>query len=229
MTALAAFVAFAVVGCPPPRPAPPPVRQIVQPRWLPRTLITEYWPAPERWFTGRLVRAAGIPGRHRVDWLHGARGLPMQGEGIGADGRVYHFAGPWDLGWVNRSGARTTPCRRTPGYWTNGRPFWLHAPGRALFAPGHSRTLAYWQSAAVDRRLIPFGSRIFVPAYCDTPGRGWLVARDTGGAIIGPHIDVYRPPPATRPATRRWGALLRDQKIFVGPPGTPPRRTPRCD
>src|SRR3954449_8099575 len=89
MTALAAFVAAAVVGCPPPPPAPPPVRQIVQPRWLPGTLITEYWPAPERWFTGRLVRAAGIPGRHRVDWLQGAHGLPMQGEGIGEIGRVY--------------------------------------------------------------------------------------------------------------------------------------------
>jgi 3D (Asp-Asp-Asp) domain-containing protein len=228
MTALAAFVAAAVVGCPPPPPAPPPVRQIAQPRWLPGTLITEYWPAPERWFTGRLVRAAGIPGRHRVDWLHGAHGLPMQGEGVGADGRVYHFAGPWDLGWVNRSGARTTPCEKAPGYWTNGRPFWLRAPGRARFAAGHSRTLAYWRSAAVDRRLIPFGSRIFVPAYCKTPARGWLVAQDTGGAIIGPHIDVYRSPPATRPSTRKWGALLRGQKIFVVPPGTTPRHKPSC-
>src|SRR5829696_5397789 len=196
MTALAAFVASAVLGCPPAPPAPPPVRQIVRPRWLPGTLITEYWPAPERWFTGRLVHAAGMPGRHR--------------------------------GWVNRSGARTRPCERAPGYWTNRRPFWLHAPGRAQFAPGHSRTLAYWRSAAVDRRLIAFGSRIFVPAYCSTPARGWLTARDTGGAIIGAHIDVYRPPPARRPSTRRWGTLLRGQKIFVVPPGTTPRHRPDC-
>ena len=216
------------VGCPPPPPAPPPVRQIVRPRWVSQTLVTEYWPAPERWFSGRLVRATGIPGRHPVAWLFGARGLPMDGEGIGRDGRVYHFAGPYDIGWVNRGGGGTAPCRHSPGSWTNGRPFWLASPGRARFAPGHSRTLAYWRSAAVDRRLIPFGSRIFVPAYCDTPARGWLVARDTGGAIIGVHIDVYRPPPSTRPAGRAWGRLLRDQKMLVVPPGTQPRVTPRC-
>jgi 3D (Asp-Asp-Asp) domain-containing protein len=231
MTVLAALVAAAAAGCPPPQvvPPPPPVRRIVRARWLPGTVITEYWPAPERWFTGRLVRAAGIPGLHRVDWLYGARGLPMEGEGIGRDGRVYHFAGPWDIGWVNRAGAPTVPCRRAPGYWTSGRPFWVRSPGRAVFAAGHSRTLAYWRSAAVDRRLIPFGSRIFVPAYCGTPARGWLEARDTGGAIIGPHIDVYRPPPAARPAGRSWGRLLRGQKIFVVPPGATAARLPRCD
>ncbi len=230
MEPLAVLVASVALGCPPPaKPTPPPpVRRIVQPRWLSGTLITEYWPAPERWFTGRRVRAPGIPGLHPVDWLYGARGLAMEGEGIGRDGRVYHFAGPYDIGWINRAGAHTAPCRRAPGHWTNGRPFWLRSPGRAQFAPGHSRTLSFWRSAAVDRRLISFGSRIFVPAYCDTPGRGWLEARDTGGAIIGAHIDVYRSPPATRPAGRRWGALLRGQKIFVVPPGTKPRRMPRC-
>jgi hypothetical protein len=228
MTALAALVAAVATGCPPPPAPPPPVRPIVQPRWLPGTLITEYWPAPEGWFTGRLASAPGIPGRHPVDWLYGAHGLAMQGEGIARDGLVYHFAGPYDIGWVNLGGSSTSPCRKAPGHWTNGRPFWLASPQRAEFAAGHSRTLAYWKSAAVDRRLIPFGSRIFVPAYCNTPGRGWLEARDTGGAIIGRHIDVYRPPPATRPPGRSWGALLRDQKIFVVPPGTTPKRTPRC-
>jgi hypothetical protein len=228
VSALAVLVAAVAVGCPPPPAPPPPVRPIVQPRWLPGTLITEYWPAPEGWFGGRLARASGLHGRHPVDWLFGARGLAMQGEGIGRDGRVYHFAGPYDIGWVNAGGRSTAPCRKAPGHWTNGRPFWLASPHRARFAPGHARTLAYWKSAAVDRRLIPFGSRIFVPAYCETPGRGWLEARDTGGAIIGRHIDVYRPPPAQRPAGRSWGALLRGQKIFVVPPGTTPRLTPHC-
>jgi hypothetical protein len=225
---VAALVAAVLATCPPPPPAPPPVRPIAQPRWVSHTLITEYWPSPERWFTGRLVGAPGIPGRHRVDWLYGARGVPMQGEGIASNGRVYHFAGPYDIGWVNASGDQTAPCRRSPGHWTNGRPFWLARPGRARFAPGHSRALAYWKSAAVDRRLIAFGSRIFAPAYCSTPGRGWLEARDTGGAILGAHIDVYRPPPARRPAGRAWGRLLRDEKIFVVPPGTTPRRLPHC-
>jgi 3D domain len=217
------FASFALAGCPPPV-APPPVHQITQPRWVTNTLVTEYWPAPERWFTGPLVRAPGIPGRHHSDWLYGAHGLPMEGEGIALDGRVYHFAGPYGLAWSNRLGGTTTPCRQSPGYWTNGRPFRIGKPARARFAPGHSRTLSYWHSAAVDPRLIPFGSRIFLHAYCATPAHGWLVARDTGGAILGAHVDVYRPPPAQLAN----GALLRGQPMLVVPPGTHPRRTPRC-
>ena len=204
------------------------MRQIVRPRWLSGTVITEYWPAPERGSAGRSCARPDCPGRHPWDWLYGARGLAMQGEGIGRDGRVYHFAGPYGIGWVNARGRPTAPCRKAAGYWTDGRPFRLASPYRARFAPGHSRTLAYWRSAAVDPRLIPLGSRIFVPAYCSTPARGWLVARDTGGAIIGPHIDVYRRPPATRPPGRRWGTLLRGQKILVVPPATTPRRMPHC-
>ncbi len=129
---------------------------------------------------------------------------------------------------MNRAGTHTAPCRRAPGYWTTGRPFWLRTPGRAQFAAGHSRTLAYWRSAAVDRRMIPFGSRIFVSVYCDTPARGWLEARDTGGAIIGPHIDVYRPPPATRPAGPHWGALAPRPEDLRRAAGTTAERLPRC-
>jgi hypothetical protein len=216
-----AAVAFAL-GCPP--PPPPQVEHLItSPRWVNDVLVTEYWPSPERWFSGRLVRAPGIPGRHRVDWLYGARGLPMEGEGIGSDGRVYHFAGPYDIGWVNALGGHTAPCR-APGFWTNGRPHWLARPGAAQFAPGHSRTLVYWKSVAVDRRLIPFGSRIFTRALCATPARGWAIARDTGGAIKGAHIDVYRPPP---PQLQN-GLSLRGQAMLVVPPGTKPKREPRC-
>ena len=38
---------------------------------------------------------------------------------------------------------------------------------------------------AVDPRIIPFGSRVFVNGY------GWAVADDTGGAIKGHRIDLY--------------------------------------
>ena len=88
--------------------------------------------------------------------------------------------------------------------------------GGAQFAPGHSRTLVYWKSAAVDRRVIPFGSKIFMRALCSTPAHGWVVARDTGGAIGGAHIDIYRPPPAQLSG----GAVLRRQAMLVVPPGT---------
>jgi hypothetical protein len=208
-----AWAGAAHAACPPPPPHPPPVRQITHPRWLPGVLITEYYPAPERWFSGRLVTAPGLPGRHREGWLYSARGLAMQGEGIGRDGRMYHFAGPYTLTWRNARGRDTLPCPKTPGAWTNGRPASIE-PG-ARFAPGATFQLQYWHDIAVDPRLIPHGSSVFVPAYCDTPARGWFTAADTGGAIIGPHIDVFRAPPQ-KPWTSR---LLRKQKVFVVPPG----------
>jgi hypothetical protein len=213
---------FALAGCPP--PPPPPVEHVLtRPRWIRNTYVTEYWPSRERWFGGPLVRVPGIPGRHRADWLFGARGLPMEGEGIADDGRVYHFAGPYDLGWVNRAGGPTAPCA-APGAWTNGRPARLARPSAARYGPGHARTLAYWHSAAVDPRVIPFGSRIFLQALCATPAHGWVVARDTGGAIGGAHIDVYRPPPLQL----EDGLALHGQSMLVVPPGTRPRVTPRC-
>ena len=100
---LTAALALALSGCPPP-PPPPAKHVLTAPRWIHDTLVTEYWPAPERWFTGALVRVPGIPGRHRADWLFGARGLPMQGEGLATDGRIYHFAGPYGSGWLNARG-----------------------------------------------------------------------------------------------------------------------------
>jgi len=88
-------------------------------------LVTEYFPAPERFFDGRLVRASGLAGRHRIDWLYSARGLAMQGEGIGLDGKLSHFAGPYSLTWRTSSGRLTLPCRRAPGFWSAGRPVWI--------------------------------------------------------------------------------------------------------
>jgi 3D (Asp-Asp-Asp) domain-containing protein len=215
-------------------------------------VITEYYPTKETWFDGRLVRAPGLAGRHRVDWLYSSGGLPMEGQGIGRDRRYYHFAGPYTIGWVNGKGRSTAPC--ADGSWTRGWPAWLSfgwrnaggevtfplarggwSRGRAAryiappaglrFEAGPARRLTYWRSAAVDPRLIPLGSRIFIPAYCDAPrGSGWFLAQDTGGAIILRHVDVYRPPPDPSES----GVMLRGQKVFVVPPGTRPPRTPRC-
>ena len=87
----ALLAALALAGCPPPPPAQPPVHEITSPRWVSNTLVTEYWPSPESWFHGRLVRAPGLPGRHPADWLFGSRGLAMEGEGITLGGRMVHF------------------------------------------------------------------------------------------------------------------------------------------
>ena len=220
---------------------PAEARPISKPRWLGRVLVTEYFPVPEAWFVGRRVRARGIPGRHRVDWLYSARGVSMEGDGRGLDGRRYHIDALGSQGWVNRGGRRTRPRRNGRG-WTRGRPFWrdvgwrtrsrsvtfpLEAggwwagrpatnrpPAGISFARGPSKPLRYWRSLAVDPRLIPLGSRIYVPAYRDTPGGGWFRAADVGGAIIGRHVDVYRPPPLFPSG----GQALRRQRIRVIPP-----------
>ena len=232
----------AVAGCPlGTAPHPHSESPLTRPQWLPHAVVTEYWPAPEKWFVGRLVAAPGLHGSHRVDWLYSARGLPMEGDGVGLDGRRYHYGGPWHLAWVNAAGERTAPCNT--GFWTNGRPFWpafgwrnaagavtfpltaggwsngkplreLPPPANLRFLPGPSLPLQYWHSVAVDPHLISLGSRVFIPAFCDTPSRGWFLAADTGGTVIsGPHVDVYRPPPATPDA----GEMLTGQQIFVIP------------
>ena len=61
--------------------------------------------------------------------------------------------------------------------------------------------------------MIPYGSRVFLRAYCETPAHGWFRALDTGGAIIGLHVDVYRPPPKTLELNK-----LRNQRMYVVPP-----------
>src|ERR1019366_3198146 len=82
--------------------------------WLGGVTVTEYWPAPESWFVGRLVKAPGLPGLHRIDWLYSAMGLSMEGDGIGLDGRSYHIEALGD-GWAGGS-----PYWRAGGFWRNG-------------------------------------------------------------------------------------------------------------
>lgn len=50
---------------------------------------------------------------------------------------------------------------------------------------------------AVDPSVIPLGTRVYVP------GVGNEIAADTGGAIVGRHIDICMP---TRAAAEQWGA-----------------------
>jgi len=175
----------------------------------------------------------------------------MEGDGIGLDGRRYHIDVLGSGGWVNARGRQTRPTQRA-GRWSNGRPFWraggfwrnanrhptfpladgswsdgngIHfvpPPKGISFASGPSRPLRFWKSVAVDPDLIPLGSRIYIPAYRDTRGRGWFRAEDVGGAIIGRHLDVFRPPPPTPDG----GQFLRDQRVYVIPPRTGHRRRP---
>ena len=220
----------------------PQERRIVHRRWLSGFIVTEYYPVPERWFDGVRVSAPGSAGRHRVDWLYSANGVSMEGDGVDLTSRHVHIANLGAVGWVNSSGKPTVPPRcgidwsqgppawraggwrnhagevtypRARGGWSNGVGHWVGGYGGATFEPGSSLPLRYYQSVAVDPRLISLGSRIYLPDYRDING-GWFVARDTGGAIIGRHIDVYRPPTAQPFGT---GRLLLHARAYVIPPG----------
>jgi 3D (Asp-Asp-Asp) domain-containing protein len=235
----AAPVAAHTEGC---KPHAAPERQIARREWLSGVIITEYYPVPERWFDGVSERTPGIANRHRVDWLYSANGVSMQGDGVDLAGRHVHIANLGAVGWVNASGKPTVPPRcgihwsrgapewRAGGWrnragrvtyplavggWSNGAGHWVGGYGGATYAFGPSLPLSYYHSVAVDPKLLPRRSRIYIPAYRSING-GWFVAQDTGGAIIGRHIDVYRPP---TPQPFGTGRLLLHERVYVIPPG----------
>jgi 3D (Asp-Asp-Asp) domain-containing protein len=219
-----------------PRVAPPPSKT-AHGTWMRGVAVTEYWPAPESWFVGQLVSAPGLPGKHRIDWLYSAAGVSMQGEGLGLDGRMYHIDSLGIGGWVTASGRPTSPSNG----WAAGAPFWragafwrslsgavtfpvagggwyagagkhyVPLPG-VTFASGPSLPLTFYGSIAVDPHLIPLGSRVYIPAYRSDGHGGWFIAQDTGGGIIGHHVDVYRSPPAS---PQDGGQYLSGQRIYV--------------
>jgi 3D (Asp-Asp-Asp) domain-containing protein len=220
-------------------------KPIERSRWLGGVTVTEYYPVPEAWFVGRKVSTPGLATKHRVDWLYSAMGVSMQGEGVGLDGRTYHIDALGSGGWVNDKGKPSVPGRdgwaggapawRAGAYWLTRShrltfPLdgggWSNGAGRryvplpgVTFAEGHAKPLRFWRSIAVDPDLIPLGSKVYIAAYRDSPGHGWFLAQDVGGAIIGRHLDVYRRPPATAEA---GGGLYADQHVYVIPPGRSP-------
>jgi len=214
-------------------------------------LITEYYPAPERWFDGRKVKAPGLTGKHRVAWLYSGSGVAMEGDGVGLDGKRVHLATSEPKYWIAPDGKRTRP--RASGGWTHGWPAWRTGgwrnkdhevtypldgggwsngssvrylkPKGVTFAPGPSLPLTPWKSIAIDPKLIPVGSRVFIPAYCATRRRAWFKAADTGGAISRHHIDVYRRPPKSVDGA----AAYTNQRVYVLKPGVrAPASKPTC-
>lgn len=58
---------------------------------------------------------------------------------------------------------------------------------------------------AVDPRVIPLGSKVYVEGY------GYAIAGDTGGAIKGNKIDVFI---STKSAALKWGRKTVKIKVF---------------
>jgi 3D (Asp-Asp-Asp) domain-containing protein len=240
-----AAIACAVSVCA--LPATAGAKPITRSRWLPGVTVTEYYPVPEAWFVGKKVATPGLTSKHRIDWLYSATGVSMEGDGLGLDGRQYHIDALGSGGWVTDQGRPSIPGRagwrggppvwRAGAYWltrTHRLTFpldgggWSNGTGKryvplpgVTFAAGPSLPLRFWQSIAVDPQTIPLGSKVYIAAYRRTPGHGWFRADDTGGAIIGRHVDVYRTPPASSDI---GGNYYEDQRIYVIPPGRSPGR-----
>jgi 3D (Asp-Asp-Asp) domain-containing protein len=194
---------------------------VKKPAWMPRVLVTEYYPARESWFAGKRIKTPGVSGRNsKIDWLYSAVGMSMEGDGLGTDGNRYHIENLGSGGWVGRDGKKAnwssgdknrTPFWRSSGFWRNAKKqvtfqleddTWYRGEGKRWVPPkgitfgrGPSRPLRYYRSVAVDPGLIPMGSLVWVGRYRSQNGDGWFRADDTGGAIDGRHIDVYRKPP----------------------------------
>jgi 3D (Asp-Asp-Asp) domain-containing protein len=209
-------------------------------RWFGGFELTEYYPALEAWFVGAPVDAPGLGAQHRIDWLYSAHGLSMEGDGIGLDGRQYHIANVGAGGWITAGGRGAarfgqgggSPFWRTGGFWRSSSGVltfplasggwssgdgvrYVPPPAGISFGSGPSRPLGYLRSIAVDPRVIPFGSHVYIPAYQSING-GWFQADDTGGAIIGRHIDVFRPPPSN-PSDQ--GNFATGQNVYIVAPG----------
>ena len=204
-------------------------------------LVTEYFPVPERWFVGKPVRAAGLRGAYRQDFLWSPTGASIEFDGVTLSGKRIHFANDEGITWVNRQGYPTLP--KADGHWSNGLPAWRDVgwrnadgqptfpriaggwsngagvrfePSPLRFAPGPSESfLRYWHTAAVDPSVIPLGSRIYVARYRNAPNHGYFVAQDTGSTIIGHQIDLYVPPPKTPNPNLQFSGRL---PVVVRPP-----------
>lgn len=64
---------------------------------------------------------------------------------------------------------------------------------------------------AADTSIYPYGTVMHIPGY------GYGVVEDTGGAVKGQHIDLYRP---NHWFARLWGVQSRKVKVWL--PATPP-------
>ncbi|HNK46699.1 MAG TPA: 3D domain-containing protein [Pseudomonadota bacterium] len=132
-----------------------------------------------------------------------ADALAIEGTGRLTDGRLLNIAASCSC----VSGMRTCYAVLDPVKY----PFGQGVGGRALKP---------YRSIAVDKSFIPYGTRVYVPALSGVqmPGSygfvhdGCLSADDTGGAIIGAHIDWFV---AEKANYRTLDAKLRLSSVAV--------------
>ena len=110
----------------------------------------------------------------------------MQGSGV-IDGKVYGFQGT--------TGNHQAACDYKPS-----RRVRFHEDPNKYGTGVMNLPLTPYKSIAVDKRVIPYGSKIYIPSAVGTEYKfegktlvhdGIFFAQDTGGLIKGNHIDVY--------------------------------------
>ena len=101
---------------------------------------------------------------------------------------------------------------RTVSYYSSGRFEVVSEPwGRGALGTA----ITPLRTIAVDRSVIPLGSKIYIPRAVGfrmpdgTTHDGYFKAEDTGGAIIGRHIDVFA-------GRKSWGVSLADYGLVSG-------------
>ena len=199
-------------------------------QWITNFVVTEYWPVPENWFTGKKVSAPGLKRPARIDWLYSARGVSMEGDGVDSDGRRVHIDCLGRAGWINKKGRRTVPG--SDG-WSGGPPFWRNAriwfnkrglPTFPLSAGGwsdgkgrrYSRQFGYLLRRRpvarpgllrLDRggpRLHPARQPHLHPRLQDPSTAAGSAPRTPAARSSARHLDVFRPPPAERFGNGRY-------------------------
>jgi 3D (Asp-Asp-Asp) domain-containing protein len=74
-------------------------------------------------------------------------------------------------------------------------------------------------SIAADPSLYPYGTIMHIPGY------GYARVEDTGGAIKGQHIDLYRP---NHWFARKWGVQMKQVRVWL-PQVVEPESSPEAE
>lgn len=83
-------------------------------------------------------------------------------------------------------------------------------PGDRGYGITASGTTARPGTVAVDPRVIPLGTRLYVESLDGTSDYGFAIAEDTGGAIKGHKIDLF-----FQSSSQAWSFGRRNVKIYI--------------
>ncbi len=138
-------------------------------------------------------------------YLHAGGAMQIGWLNLGGNWYYFHAGGSMAKGEMNIGGKKyffkDNGVMATGTFTMNGKTYVCTPSGEfvgsgkqlisnASAYTGHSITSTgqrpYWGSIAVDPRVIPYGSKVYIPYYNKV-----FVANDCGGAIKGTKIDIF--------------------------------------